>query len=101
MDWAKTADISDEQKSLLIDDAVNTFIENKDVPIDATFDSVVKKAVIRTNPELSSHKDVPNMVISKDSQIKFVFPKTTNIYPNRIFNPATGQLESNPEVNPK
>ncbi len=64
-----------------------------------SYDLAVKTSVVKEHPELAAHDDVPQMVIGKDSPIRLVFPNTTNIYPRRIFNPSTGKLEDNPQVN--
>lgn len=59
----------------------------------------MKKVIVDNIPEASNLDDVPNIVVGKNSPIRYIFPKETKVYPNRIYNPATGKLESNPEVN--
>lgn len=60
--------------------------------------AAMRKTVNDNVPGASTLEDVPTMVIGKDSPIRLIFPKTTNVYPSRIYNQKTGKLEDNPDV---
>lgn len=97
--WAESAKFTPEQIAAVTGAFMDEHLK-KDERTDAErVNKVQRDAIIKQNPELAQFEDVPNFVVSADSPIRFVFPKKgTNIYPNRIFNPASGRLEPNPET---
>lgn len=48
-------------------------------------DASMKKTIVDTIPGASNLEDVPNAVIDKDSKVRYIFPKTTNISAHRIY----------------
>lgn len=101
MDWAKNAKFDEAQKASLTSEWVNGLVSGNGADPKTVTDAVMKRAIIRQHPEVAALDDVPNMVISKDSPVRLIFPRSTNVYPRRIFNPKTGRLEANPEVDQK
>lgn len=63
-------------------------------------DAAKKKAIIDNIPGAANLTDVPNIIIDKDSTVRYIFPKKTIVYPNRIYNATSGKLEANPETHP-
>lgn len=97
MNWAANAEFTEEQKAILVEDFVDVVSENDAQP-DMLFDDIIKKCIIRNNPEVASLPNVPNMVITKNNTIRFIFPKENALVPNRIYNPKTGMFENNAET---
>jgi len=58
-------------------------------------DDAIKQAIIEGHPEAAMQKEPPNMVVTSQGNTRLIFPKTTTVYPNRIYNPKTRQLELN------
>jgi hypothetical protein len=73
--------------------------QGKELP-DAS-DIAMKEAIKKNIPGAANLRDVPTAVVSKDSPLYYIFPGSTKVYPQKIFNPKTGALESNTEVAPK
>jgi len=65
----------------------------------AAADNAMKAAIVGEHPEAAMQTDIPNMVVGPDSNVRFVFPRETNVTPRRIYNSATGKLEVNQQVN--
>lgn len=92
-DWADTS-------SLPRADVFREFQKNvaQGQELSVASDSAMKTVIKNTIPGAANLSDVPNVVLGKDNEARYVFPRKTIVYPNRIYNPKTGKLEANPEV---
>lgn len=86
-------DTKSDKDTRIIDDYLLA-IKNNKTPKEA-YDIAVKTSIMRNHPEVASHDDVPNIVVTKDSPVKYVFTGNSNIFPARIYNPATKSFEVN------
>lgn len=54
-----------------------------------------KNWILKNYPETAAMDDPPNMIVDKDSPIKLIFPRSTSVTANRVYNPKSGALENN------
>lgn len=71
-----------------------TAIHAGKTPMEA-YQGATKATIIKKHPEISTHEDVPNVIVSENSPIKYVYTGNTNIYPARIWNPTKKVFEVN------
>lgn len=73
---------------------------SKGVDPKIAYDIATKTSIVREYPETVSLDEPPNMVLDPRGNVRVVFPKTTQVYPNRIYNAEKKRFELNPETNP-
>ena len=72
---------------------------NSGMPAKDAYKAATKAAIVKEYPQTATLDEAPNMVLDKDSNIKVVFPSTTKVYPNRIYDGKSFKL--NPETHPE
>ena len=61
------------------------------------YQAAIKNFAIRQSPQSVTQDEVANMVMTPEDAVKVIFPKTTTVYPNRIYNPEKKIFELNPQ----